>query len=589
MAVMLKFRKQKFQEDAAKSVCDVFKGQQKKEVFHHIQSAAQQLLLVKEYKVFGNGEIELTYDEIMANLHEVQRENSLPESDFLYADDGKYNLTVEMETGTGKTFTYIKTIYELNKLYGWSKFIIVVPSIAIREGVHKTFQNVKDYFMQEYGEQVNPFIYNSSNLSQINEFTSDNKIRVMIINSQAFNARGENDRRIRMELDEFRSRKPLDVIASLRPIIIIDEPQSVEGAKTKESLKEFNPLFTLRYSATPREKYNLVYRLTAIDAYKQKLVKKIRVTGFSLSNVSASGRYVYLKGIIKQAAHDPTALLGFDARTSTGIRRVTRRLKEGADLYKESGELEEYRWGYEIRTIDGLNRTVEFVNGNKLREGEIAGADNQEEIRRLQIRETIEQHLQKEQQLFWRGIKVLSLFFIDEVARYRQYDANDNPINGIYAKIFEEEYKDALANFQPASESYSSYVKGIDAEKTHAGYFSIDKHNRMTDSKVTDKKEQTSDDISAFDLIMKDKERLLSFDEPVRFIFSHSALREGWDNPNIFQICTLKNSTNDIRRRQEVGRGLRLSVNQNGERMDESVIGSAVQDINELTVIASES
>ena len=575
MAIKLKFKHQDFQERAAKSVCDIFAGQSFRTIRYVKEKMGVQGEIDKFSTMWGNSELDISEAEILANVRKIQADNG--NIDLSQTLEG-LNFTVEMETGTGKTYTYIKTIYELNRLYGWSKFIIVVPSIAIREGVFKSFQVTEEHFAADYGKRANYFIYNSANLSQINLFTSDSGIEIMIINSQAFNAKDANTRRIHMELDTFGSRKPLDAIAETRPILIIDEPQSVEGEKTRESLKDFNPLFTLRYSATPREKFNLVYRLDALDAYNQKLVKKIRVVGVSMSNVSASGGYVYLKGIIK-SHKDPTALIEFDKLTSSGIRRVTRNVEEGFDLYDASGGLEEYKTGFILKTIDGLNMTVEFLNGKIVSTGEISGSTNEEEIRRVQIRETIEAHLDKERQLYSRGIKVLSLFFIDEVAKYRRYDDDDGSgINGIYAKIFEEEYREAVRNLKSEldDEKFAGYLDAIEPEKTHAGYFSIDKQNRMINSKIND--------VSAFDLIMKDKERLLSFGEPVRFIFSHSALREGWDNPNVFQICTLKNSTNDIRRRQEVGRGLRLCIDQTGER-----ISGDNQDINELTVIASES
>ena len=569
MSVKIKFTHQKFQEDAAKSICDVFAGQP-------FSSESISRLAGNVLSVWANRDILLTDEQILANVRAIQEANGLGVSEDL---DG-LNFTVEMETGTGKTYTYIKTIYELNRLYGWHKFIIVVPSIAIREGVNKTFEMTAEHFMQDYGKKSQFFIYDSGNLSQIRDFAEDSGIYIMIINSQAFNARDENSRRIRANLDYFNSIRPVDAIAAVRPIVIIDEPQSVEGTKTRESLRDFHPLFTLRYSATPREKYNLVYRLDAVDAYRQGLVKRIRVTGVSMSNVTASGGYVYLKAIIK-SDKDPCAVIEYDKKFSSGIGRVTRTVSEGYDLFEHSGGLDEYRTGYIVRRIDALHSTVEFLNGTVIAPGEIQGANDELQIRRIQIRETINAHLQRERQLFRQGIKVLSLFFIDEVAKYRKYDEDGGEVNGLYAKIFEEEYREAVKSFQDGGK-FSGYLEGIDAGKTHAGYFSIDKNNHMTNSRVTDKREGTTDDISAFDLIMRDKERLLNIGEPVRFIFSHSALREGWDNPNVFQICTLKNSTNDIRRRQEVGRGLRLCVNQQGERIHDS-------DINELTVIASES
>ena len=577
--IKLKFSHQKFQDDAVNSVCSVFTGQP----FRTSRTAGDytEAGTFLTFTIQGNSSIEIPDSDIIANIRNIQRENALPLSEALA---GKYNLTVEMETGTGKTYTYIKTIYELNRLYGWSKFVIVVPSIAIREGVYKTLQITEEHFTWDYRQKADCFIYESANTSRLRSFVSDDTLQVMIINSQAFNSRDADTRRIYVETDLFGSSRPIDAIAALRPIVIIDEPQSVEGMKTKESLKDFAPLFTLRYSATPRERYNVVYRLDAVDAYRMNLVKKICVTGIRVVNASASGGYVYLKEVVRKN-DDLYALIEFDVRSGGGIRRITRRVRERADLFAVSGSLEEYRNGFVVKRIDGLNGVVEFVNGTVLTEGDITGTDEEDQKRRIQIRETIRTHLEKEQQLYRKGIKVLSLFFIDEVAKYRVYDENGQAVPGAYAKIFEEEYRDAVEGFHYGfgNEEYAKYLAGITPEETHAGYFSVDKHNRMTDSK-TKRKEDTADDVSAYDLIMKDKERLLSLGEPVRFIFSHSALREGWDNPNVFQICALRNTKGEIRRRQEVGRGLRLCVNQEGER-----VGNEGFDGNQLTVIANES
>lgn len=416
----------------------------------------------------------------------------------------------------------------------------------------------------------------------------------MIINSQAFNARGKDARRIYMKLDEFRSRRPIDILAKTNPILIIDEPQSVEGAATKERLKEFSPLFTLRYSATHKKDsvYNMVYRLDAMEAYNKKLVKKIAVKGISVTGSTATEGYVYLEGI-NLSKGNPTATIEFDIKGASGIRKATRIVGEGYTLYPNSGELAEYKNGYTISRIDGRDSSIEFTNGIKLFAGDVMGAVSEEQLRRIQIRETILSHIEWERQLFYKGIKVLSLFFIDEVATYRQYDAAGQPFNGMYADMFVEEYKQVISNLQLKigdGDEYLKYLDDINAEETHAGYFSIDKKShRMVDSKLGDRQERTSDDADAYDLIMKNKERLLDRHEPVRFIFSHSALREGWDNPNVFQICTLKQSGSDVRKRQEVGRGLRLSVNQNGERMDSNLLGEDVHNINVLTVVANES
>ena len=499
-----------------------------------------------------------------------------------------------METGVGKTYTYIKTMYELNKHYGWSKFIVVVPSIAIREGVYKSFEMTQEHFAEEYGKKIRYFIYNSSQLTEIDRFASDSAINVMIINSQAFNAKGKDARRIYMNLDEFRSRRPIDIIAKTNPILIIDEPQSVEGKQTKERLKEFHPLLTLRYSATHKSDsiYNMVYRLDAMEAYNKRLVKKIAVKGITETGSTATNSYVYLESINLSKA-DPTATLQFDVKQSSGAKPKSRIVKVGDNLYDYSNGLEEYRNGFVVKAIDGRDDSVEFLNGIKIFAGDVIGKVDEDQLRRIQIRETILSHIQRERQLFYKGIKVLSLFFIDEVANYREYDAVGQPVNGKYATMFEEEYEDIISSLQLSlgEDDYIRYLNSIKASKTHAGYFSVDGKGKMINSKVG-RKETTSDDVSAYELIMKNKELLLDRDpkkSPVRFIFSHSALREGWDNPNVFQICTLKQSSSDVRKRQEVGRGLRLCVNQDGERMDTNALGNDVHNINVLTVIASES
>ena len=590
----LQFRHQPFQADAAKAVCDVFAGQPFRTPTYMIDSGLGQLSLSQthDYTGFSNAPIVVSDDKILEHIRTTQRQSGIKPSDSLV---GRFNLTIEMETGVGKTYTYIKTMYELNKRYGWSKFIIVVPSVAIREGVYKSFQMTEEHFAEDYGKKIRYFIYNSSQLTEIDRFASDSAINVMIINSQAFNARGKDARRIYMKLDEFRSRRPIDIIAKTNPIMIIDEPQSVEGKATKERLKEFAPLVTLRYSATHKADslYNMIYRLDAIEAYNKRLVKKIAVKGISVSGSTATEGYVYVQSI-NLSKGNPTATIEFDVKGNSGVRKVSRIVSEGYSLFDNSGELAEYKNGYTILRIDGRDSSVEFTNGLKLFAGDVTGSVSEEQLRRIQIRETILSHIERERQLFSKGIKVFSLFFIDEVAKYKQYDASGNAQGGTYAEIFEEEYKAIVGSMQLAlsdTPEYLAYLDGIEAERTHAGYFSIDKKSgRMVDSKLGDKKERTSDDADAYDLIMKDKERLLDRREPVRFIFSHSALREGWDNPNVFQICTLKQSGSDVRKRQEVGRGLRLAVNQGGERMDETLLSrEEVHNINVLTVIANES
>ena len=590
----LKFKHQKFQSEAAQAVVDVFKGQPKLDANYLIDSGDGRQGTLIDVTGWCNQPIvpQLSDKVILENLNAVQRANSLAPSPRL---EGRYNLTIEMETGVGKTYTYIKTMYELNKHYGWSKFIVVVPSIAIREGVYKSFTVTQEHFAEEYGKKIRFFIYNSAQLTNIDQFASDNSMQVMIINAQAFNAKGKDARRIYMELECFRYRKPIDIIAKTNPILIIDEPQSVEGKQTKERLKEFNPLMTLRYSATHKADsiYNMVYRLDAMEAYNKKLVKKISVKGISQSGTTATESFVYLESI-NLSDKNPTATIQFDYKGETKIRKVTRKVGEGFNLFDNSNGLDEYKNKFVVTHIDGRDDSVEFLNGIKIYAGEVIGQVSEEQLRRIQIRETILSHIERERKLFYKGIKVLSLFFIDEVVHYRKYDENGNAQNGEFATMFEEEYDDILNHFQPefGEDDYLKYLNAIKAEDTHAGYFSIDKKGKMIDSKVGRGKEKTSDDVDAYDLIMKNKELLLERNpqkSPVRFIFSHSALREGWDNPNVFQICTLKQSASEVRKRQEVGRGLRLCVNQDGERMDAGVLGADVQNVNVLTVIASES
>ena len=597
----IQYKHQKFQADAAKAVVDVFAGQPFLTPTYMMDRGSgyiqQSLTDDEDFTGWSNQRIipELTDQLILEHLQKIQRTNQIAPSNKLEGRSNGFNLTIEMETGVGKTYTYIKTMYELNRAYGWSKFIIVVPSIAIREGVYKSFEMTQEHFAEEYGKKIRFFIYNSTQLTEIDRFASDSSINVMIINSQAFNATGKDARRIYKKLDEFRSRRPIDTIAKTNPILIIDEPQSVEGKRTKENLKQFNPMITLRYSATHKSDsiYNMVYRLDAMEAYNKRLVKKIAVKGITETGSTATDSYLYLESI-NLSKGNPTATLQFEVKMASGVpKKKSRIVTEGDNLYDYSNGLEEYRNGFVVSHIDGRDDSVEFINGIKIYAGDVVGAVDEDQLRRIQIRETILSHLQRERQLFYKGIKVLSLFFIDEVANYREYDAANQPVNGKYAVMFEEEYEDILNNMQLSlgKDDYIKYLQSIPASKTHAGYFSVDGKGKMINSKVG-RKETTSDDVNAYELIMKNKELLLDRDpkkSPVRFIFSHSALREGWDNPNVFQICTLKQSSSDVRKRQEVGRGLRLCVNQNGERMDVNALGNDVHNVNVLTVIASES
>ena len=480
----LQFKHQKFQADAAKAVVDVFAGQPYFTPSYMMDKGSglyqQSMTEEEDFTGWSNHKIvpQLTDGQVLENIRKIQRKNQIEPSADL---EGRYNLTIDMETGVGKTYTYIKTMYELNKHYGWSKFIVVVPSIAIREGVYKSFQVTQEHFAEEYGKKVRFFIYNSSQLTEIDRFASDNSINVMIINSQAFNARGKDARRIYMKLDEFRSRRPIDIIAKTNPILIIDEPQSVEGKKTKETLKQFNPLLTLRYSATHKSDsiYNMVYRLDAMEAYNKRLVKKIAVKGIVESGTTATESYVYLESInLSKSA--PTATIQFHCKGAKGIRNITRVVSEGYNLYDNSGYMEEYKQGFVVSRIDGRDDSIEFINGIKLYAGDVIGKVSEEQIRRIQIRETILSHIQRERELFYKGIKVLSLFFIDEVAKYKQYDSAGVAHNGIYADIFEEEYNDIVNNLQIkfGEDDYMKYLDSIPAEKTHAGYFSIDKKGK---------------------------------------------------------------------------------------------------------------
>ncbi len=596
--MQLKFKHQQFQIEAAKAVTDVFQGQPNQsmqEFTHdmgHSMDGSQDMFDVVGFR---NQPIRVMTQDLLKNMWAVQTPAQLKPSEEVLLKDMR--LTIEMETGTGKTYTYIKTMFELNRLYGWSKFIIVVPSIAIREGVSRSFEIMSEHFAAEYGKRIQSFIYDSKQLTKIDQFASDANMHVMIINTQAFAARGEDARRIYMKLDAFRSRRPIDVIAATTPILIIDEPQSVLGADkknaTREKLKEFKPLFTLLYSATHRagDIVNMVYRLDAMDAYNKKLVKKITVKGIEQKGTTATNGYLYLESI-ELSEGNPKARIGFDKKGASSVKQVTQLVGDGFDIYQQSGGLEEYKNGYRVESIDGYNHTVRLLNGTVLHEGEMIGRVNDVYVRRHQIRETILSHIHKERKLFKMGIKCLSLFFIDHVDNYRIYKAGGETEKGQYAQMFEEEYNNIVGQLQlefSDDPAYVAYLKHYKAEEVHNGYFSRDRKGNFVQPSATELRNESSNDASAYDLIMKDKERLLSFEEPTRFIFSHSALKEGWDNPNVFQICTLKDSDNQTKKRQEVGRGMRLCVNKKGERQDESVLHGAVFDVNELTVIASES
>lgn len=608
------FKIQQYQTDAVDAVVKVFNGQGFHDKINYIRDLGNTEQNLSSQVSFDENEImddtgyknelvELSDEQLLQNIQNLQSQNNIKLSPSLVKDLGRCSLDIEMETGTGKTYVYIKTMFELNKKYGWSKFIVVVPSIAIREGVKKSFEITADHFMELYGKKARFFIYNSSNLNQLDNFSSSSGINVMIINTQAFAASLNEEKNVEgrkgdaaariiySKRDEFGSRRPIDVIKANRPIIILDEPQKMGGAVTQKALKNFNPLFTLNYSATHAKQHNLIYVLDALDAFNKKLVKKIEVKGFEVKNFRGTDSYLYLEQIVLSSKKPPMAKIELEIGYKKSINREPRTLGVGDDLYYVSQEMEQYK-GYIISEIDPLRGTVTFTNGEVIKAGDVVGDVSEKDMRRIQIRETILSHFEKEEKLFNMGIKCLSLFFIDEVAKYRQYDENGDEVLGEYGVMFEEEYLNALNEYTTLLDTpYQKYLKSTcsDVSAVHKGYFSIDKKTgHSIDSKLK-RGSEFSDDISAYDLILKNKERLLSFDEPTRFIFSHSALREGWDNPNVFQICTLKHSDSNTAKRQEVGRGLRLCVNQNGNRMDVESCGASVHDINTLTVIASES
>lgn len=603
----LKFKIQQYQTDAVESTVDIFNGQPNQGLLDYKMDQGKVYVISNGKRIeqkgirysefdtgYKNGEVVLSEDELLKNIHQIQSQNNIHLSNEVIKRLGACQLDIEMETGTGKTYVYVKTMFELNKRYGWTKFIVVVPSIAIREGVKKSFDITQDHFMEQYGKKARYFVYNSDNLSQLDIFSQSADISVMIINTQAFNtsmkegAKNKAARIIYDKRDAFGSRRPIDVIAANRPIIILDEPQKMGGAATQTALARFNPLFTLNYSATHRETHNPVYVLDALDAYNQKLVKKIEVVGFELRNLKGTESYIYFDSVVLSKNEPPMVRLEIDVQSKSGnIKRAYKNVGEGDDLFYLSGEMEQYR-GYLLTEIDPLRGKAIFSNGVTLNVKDIQGNITADHKARIQIRETIKAHFRKESALFKRGIKCLSLFFVDEVANYRKYDADGNQQLGRYGEIFEQEYMAELANNQNVFDpDYMAYLGSISAHATHAGYFSIDKKGHSINSALKRGSDQ-SDDISAYDLILKNKERLLSLDEPVRFIFSHSALREGWDNPNVFQICSLRQSNSVSQKRQEVGRGLRLCVDRYGVRQDNDALPDEVHKVNRLTVIASE-
>ena len=593
-----KFKIQQYQTEAVEQTVNVFAGQPSKNNAQYRRDLGNtngRIVYESEYEGWRNNDVELTDRQILENIQKIQLESGIPQSKSLVKTDGlgACSLDIEMETGTGKTYVYIKTMFELNKRYGWSKFIVVVPSIAIREGVNKSFSVMEDHFMEQYSKKARFFIYNSSNLNEIDSFSSDASINVMIINVQAFNtsfkegAKNKEARIIYTKRDDFQSRRPIDVIAANHPIIIMDEPQKMEGKATQTALKNFKPLFVLNYSATHKTSHNCIYALDALDAYKQKLVKKIQVKGITMQNLLGTQAYIYFDSVVLAKNKAPEVKLEIEVQGANSTRRQTMKFSQGDSLYDASG-LAAYK-EFVITDINAYTNTVLFRNGKSIHKGEVVGDVTEKTIQHIQIRETIASHFKKERELFRQGIKTLSLFFIDEVANYKSYDEQGEVVKGDLWKVFEKEYMSYLnENISLFDDDYQKYLRKFSVDEVHNGYFSIDKKGHAVNSDVKRGKD-TSDDISAYDLILKNKERLLSFDEPTRFIFSHSALREGWDNPNVFQICTLRHANSATAKRQEVGRGLRICVDQQGNRMDVERLGDSVHDINKLTVIANES
>ena len=556
--VRLKFKVQAYQTDAVNSTCDVFDGQPFNDgAIYRIDPGKLPygVLDLLDDTGYRNAPFTISPETILLNIQKVQKMNHIPVSNKLARGVAPVNLDIEMETGTGKTYVYIKTMFELNKRYGWSKFIVVVPSIAIREGVAESFALLEDHFFDQYGKKIRWFVYNSDRLNDIQNYSESGNINAMIINNQAFASSMKEgnssnaSKIIYSEQDKFKSRRPIDVIAANNPIVILDEPQRLGGKATVKGIKQFNPLFALYYSATHREQHNCIYALDAVDAFRQKLVKRINTIGQHVSNPTPTA-YISVKEITSKK-NTVKAKLEFQKKL-TGERKVitfaTKDFEKGDDLKQES-RLDLYD-GYIITDISPEYQSISFMNGEMLRVGDIIGDDSyREELQRSQIRSLIKTHFEKERDLFKRGIKCLSLIFIDFVSNYRSYDTEGNPVKGRLQRIFEDEYAKAVEKeFQTYDEDYNKYLRQYNPQTVHSGYFSIDKNKRVVNTESD--KEGDSEDREAFDRILKDKGWLLSMghDSP-RFIFSHSALREGWDNPNVFQICMLRKRQT---RRQDV-------------------------------------
>ncbi|MEI6532550.1 MAG: DEAD/DEAH box helicase family protein [Candidatus Roizmanbacteria bacterium] len=570
---------QPFQLEAIQSITDLFDGQtlNKSEfTITHSQEASPLFNSSLRTEIGIRNNLTISEDTILQNLHKVQKQNEIPVQTTL---DHGLNFTIEMETGTGKTYVYLRTILELNKLYGFLKFIIVVPSVAIREGVIKNLEITKKHFEKHYNNIVyHSYTYDSKNLDRVASYAKSNQIEIMIMNIDSFNKDfSEEDRGnvIFRKNEGLQWNKPIEYISMARPIVIIDEPQSVDtgkdSSKNKKAITALNPLFILRYSATHREEFNLVYKLDPIKSFELGLVKQIMVASVE-EEKNFNGAYVKLVAVDNK--NGIKAKITIHEQTNDGLREKTLWVKNAQDLFYLSGEQFNYKNNFIIEDISTeLDfEYIRFQNGTTVRLGETLGGEIEEVKRKIQIKNTIREHLNKEYQLLGKGIKVLSLFFIDKVLHYRDYDNEGHEIKGKFAQWFEEAYNQVIQEGL-----YKDLpIKRFSVDQLHNGYFAID------NKKWVDTTGKTKRDTQIYDLIMKEKEKLLSEEEPLRFIFSHSALREGWDNPNVFQICTLNYTQGEIKKRQEIGRGLRIAVNNKGERVwDKS--------INRLVVIANES
>lgn len=550
---------QQYQLDAINSIVRVFEGQP----LNHgdFSFTIDNRNIITPIGGVGN-QLTISPEQILANVQAVQKENEISLSSEL---DGMH-FSVEMETGTGKTYVYLRTIYDLNKKYGFKKFVIVVPSIAIREGVLKNLEITFDHFQSFYDKiPVNFGVYDSKRVSNLRNFAVNNNIQILVINIDSF-AKDENI--INKPNDKLTGKKPLEFIQATNPIVIVDEPQNMETELRKKAIENLNPLCTLRYSATHIKRYNMVYNLDPVKAYDLGLVKQIEVDSIVTEN-DFNEAFVRLESVNATKTRT-SAKIKIDVNTKEGVKRKIVTAKVGDDLYELSSKREIYKNGYIVNGIDVTDGSIELSNGEIILTGNALGGLTNEVIK-VQIRKTVEEHFQKEKKLKSKGIKVLSLFFIDRVANYRSYDSNGYPLKGKFAEWFEEAYKEISEK-----EAYKGLLpSGMD--EVHNGYFSQDNKGKWKD---TTGKSEADDD--TFKLIMKNKEQLLDINEPLRFIFSHSALREGWDSPNVFQICTLNETKSELKKRQEIGRGLRLPVDMSGNRIQDTTI-------NRLTVIANES